>query len=165
MSDGAHGDTARGLLTQDQLHARCALPVEPGSRLVQEQDVGFAHDPLREEHALALSTRQLGEGAGGEFAHADALQGTLGRSTRVGSGRAGAMLPRAHAHHIGCRDGQRVRRGRALYDEREISVATHSASSRHPHPGEDLDQGRLAGAVAARQSDHLAWLHLEVDGM
>ena len=37
--------------------------VEPGGRLVEEQDLGILCDPLRDERPLALPSRQLVEGA------------------------------------------------------------------------------------------------------
>src|SRR5439155_9515559 len=44
-----------------------------------------------------------------------------------------------------------------------LAPETHAARARKPNAGNDLEQGRLAGAVDAEQRDHLAVIDGEVD--
>ena len=94
--DGAAGGPLLGQHGADLLHRR---DVEPGRRLVEQQQVGLLGEALGDERPLALAARQLAQVAAGERAELDAVDGVahgvaVGGRIRPTSPRIGAR-PRA----------------------------------------------------------------------
>ena len=140
---------------------------------------GFAEQRARDGDGLAL--------AAGERGDRDAHRGDLGRQLaqqrpglaapsppRRGSGRCSSSRPRKRLRddvevvaqrevleHGGDAEVPAPRRGLAMLTGLPSNVIVPVV--RAVHPGEDLDQRRLAGAVVADQGDHLAGVDVQVD--
>ena len=150
--------------------------VEAGGRLVEEQQLRPADDADRHVQAPPLPTGERGDLLIGELGQADHLEQLVDRDgprhlgRRVG-GEVAAQLGEEAArrppgviapglqHHAGARPPVLAGPGRVLAEHADL------ARGAHPEAFEDLDRGRLPGAVGAEQADHLAPAHLELDAV
>ncbi len=140
--------------------------VEPGGRLVEEQQLGFADDAERQVDPASLASRQRadpGVDLGGQTDHLDDL------------------VDRARIAIAGPVEPERLAHGELLLDPRglehdpdpiaEIAPAVGGVGTQHRDGSraapavafEDLDGGRLAGTVVSEQAVHLAFGDLERD--
>jgi hypothetical protein len=126
--------------------------VERAERLVQQQEIGLAHQRPCQGGALGLAA---GEGLGPcvrTVAQTDLLQGLVGDGAGRLAGQAEQdvaphLLPR---HQPGCLEGDRLA---ARDQDGALDVPVES--------GEDAQQGGLAAATAAQQGHELARPHVE----
>ena len=141
--------------------------VEAGRRLVEEDQLGVADEREPEVEPALLPARERAAAGAGLLGQADDLDDLVhvARALVVAAEDLEALA-----------DGQvRVER-RGLEDDTDAARATPSgacAGSSAEHLDlaavalavalEDLDRGRLAGAVRAEQAEHLAGADLEVD--
>jgi len=161
-----NGDLAGGQLA-DQLPG---LPpdrrVQPGSRLVEEDEPRVADDPERDRQAPLLAAGQLGGPLLGlvlEAHQADHL--VSAERVRVEGTEMGDQLA----------DGQLLEGAGVLGDDADLGApaapglgGVGAEHRRRPalapaEPFEDLDGGGLAGAIRPEEGEHLSGLDLEVD--
>ncbi len=119
--------------------------------LVEQQHLGVGDQRLRQRHAPDLAAGQALRNALGR--HAELLEQDVGA---VASGLAALGLGQTEQDQIGERRGRRQHRllwqiggGHARLDE-------HLAAVEFGVAGQHAQQGRLAGAVAAHQTDAIA---------
>ena len=68
-------------------HLHAQLGVEVGQRLVEQEDLGVAHDGAAQRHALALAAGELARLALEQFADAEDLGRLLHALVDLGAGR------------------------------------------------------------------------------
>ena len=140
--------------------------VEAGGRLVEEQQVGVAHEREREVEAAPLPARQRGDEVVAARVELHELDHLVDPPwPRVPAG--------VHLEHLA--DGEVLLQARVLqHDPHALAhralavggvVAEHRdlAGVAQPVALEDLDGGRLAGAVGAEEAEHLAGGDVEAD--
>ncbi len=135
-----HGGAVRGQLAQARRERGAVRPVHAARRLVEaDRDRRLAaaqHELEREPLALAA-----------------------GDVARVAVGQ------RAGARHVVADALVQEQVARVLQQQRDAPGPAHLAARRVDQPGEQAQQRRLAGAVAAHQRDRLAGCELEVDAL
>ena len=142
--------------------------VEPGGRLVEEQELGVADEAEGHVESALLATREgLDPGAGllGEPDQPDDLV-DLAR---------GAVVAGVHPQHLGHRevgvDGGLLEHDADPFAQVEAAVSWVGAQDRHragvarPVALEDLHERGLAGAVGSEHGQHLALVDMEVDAL
>src|SRR3954471_11286109 len=140
--------------------------IEAGRRLVQEDELRIADERERKVEAAQLSARECADARFSLLAETHELD-HLADVPRplVIAGEELEDLP----------DGEKRIDGRGLEDDADAGPKRAAAAGRigaqHPHGAlvsvpvalEDLDGGRLAGAVRAEEGEHLAGLDAEAD--
>ena len=139
------------------------VDVEVVRRLVQEQQVGIAHQRRGEQHPPLGSGRQRLESASRSSGQVAAPPG-----------RCGSRSPRRRRSRVTPQTSCRYARTVPREVERHVLLqARHAQSGLPDHVAgvgreralEDLEQRRLAGAVAAEQAEPLAVVDLEIHGV
>ncbi len=161
------------LVADDLPHAEAAAGVEPGRRLVEEEQLRPADQRAREVEAPSHAARvRLRDPVGGAFEVERSQQ--LG-CTLLGVGRAELVEAAEHPEVLAA--GQVLVDGRVLAREADqlphrlrVAGDVEPGDARAAGVGaekrrEDPDRGRLAGAVRPEQSQHRSLLHLEVDAV
>src|SRR4029453_15728849 len=145
--------------------------------LVQQQDPGVAVDGAGDRDRLALAARQLGHlVVDRRDVHAHVLEVLPGQAPHaaVAEQRPADQLP-VEEHVVV--DAQLVDQGQVLVDGVDaegpgvVDGPEHDLLAAHEdaagvglvEAAEDLDQGRLAGAVVADEAEHLAPAQAQVD--
>jgi hypothetical protein len=139
---------------EQTVERRAGVVVEPGRRLVEDDDVGLARQRRREGHALALA---VGEGGEGALERRGEGGGDVLTGVRL-SPHPRQLAQPAAPRQPGDR-GEALRRvaGPQPRGPREASAR------RRRDAGDEPQQGRLPGAVGALHGDHRARRQLEVD--
>jgi hypothetical protein len=143
------------------------LRVEPGGRLVEEQQLRAADDPDRDVQAAALPARQGDDPLVRRRAQADHLDQLVGRDrASAGVGREGCVVGAEVVDQVpGCPPGVVTPRLQHDADPGPPGLvgvqrigAEHLDRPRRgtPEALQDLDRGGLAGAVGAEQDHDLA---------
>ena len=142
--------------------------VEAGVDLIEQQELGIRGKALGELQPLAIGQRELRGGRVGIAGKPGEFQafhgaGAGGRNRARASGKqsaGGDIVEDAHArkrlHHLeGAADTKPgdAKRGQAID---ALACKRDLARVGRLHPGDDIDQGGLAGAVRPDQSDDLA---------
>jgi hypothetical protein len=180
VGDHDDRDPALGTQPRDQgQDHRALLGAHRGQRLVEQDDVGVRGDGAGDRVRLALAAGQARAG------HVDARQfdaDLVVRLARVARHRAAGQERERLVDLLAAQE--HVRRHGQLVDEREVLVDAVDperarvvdrlelgllATQQDPplvrllEARDDLDQGRLAGAVVAEQPQHLALAEVQVD--
>jgi hypothetical protein len=152
---GVRSRAQRALSVAEQLGARDR--VEPGERLVEQQDVGPDSERTREMNAAALAAGQRRRRAVGQVIDA-----------KFGKRRACPGCPLAAWH---APPGERqldvlrnapTREVGGLQRDGDTPAALHASPRGREHPGESIEQGALPSAVRAEQHEHLSRSQLEI---
>lgn len=147
--------------------------VDAVERLVQQQQPRLGGDRPRQQHSLALPTRQRAEPVARTLGEAHLLQ-RLRRRRAIGPARASepADLPvTAHHHDLLDRDGEVGVESVGLGHVGDVAACQRGSTAQHLDPASDdrdqaedcLDEGRLARPVGADQRDGLARVDDAVD--
>ena len=175
MLDEEHGHRLVAERRHDGVHHRELLfGRDAAGRLVEQQQLGRAGQRHRDVEQLAHAARQLGDAPLAVLAEAKALEQPLGALDRL---RPLRRLPEAQAlvvagvgdEHVvehgqvavELRDLERARdaeaRDRARRERRDVAAVEGDAAVVGLEvAGDHVDEGGLAGAVAADQADALA---------
>ena len=151
-------------------HVDAQLGVEIGERLVEEEDLGIAHQGAAHGDALALAARELGGPPVQQMADLQHLGDPRDRRIALRLGHA------AHLHaegdipgdrHVGIeRVGLEHHGDVALGGMQLVDPPPGDADLPAGHrlePGDGVEQGRLAAARGADEDEEAALLDLEVD--
>ncbi len=156
------------------LHARLAAQrgVEVGQRLVEQEDLGLAHDRAADGHALALAARHLARQALQVWPEVE----DLGRAVDLLLDHRGVGLgePQREAHVLG-HGHVRVQRV-ALEHHRQVAlrrrqprdvaaVEVDAAGAERLEPGDQPQQRRLAAAGRPDEHGELAARDRQVDAL
>jgi len=148
--------------------------VEPGGRLVEEQQLGPAHQADGDVQAAALPPGQGGEPLAGLLGEPHRLEQRVdvAGSRPLGRGVGGVVAaevgqevahPPAPVVAPGLQDHADPGPPPLVAPGRVDAEHADLAGRAHPEPLQDLDGGGLAGAVRPEQRDHLAAADVEVD--
>ena len=152
-----------------------ALHVDPGGRLVEDEEVRQAGEGAGDQHPLLLPAGQRRDAVAGLLAQADRVDRVLDRGPVLAPGRQERPAPRQPARgddlaHGGRDAGAGADPLRHEADAAPVPEAVergaeqpHLAAAGGHQPEHGADQGRLAGAVGAEDGEHLAGPHDEVD--
>ena len=164
------GQHRRHSLAGEQAHQfpRLApgLWIEPSGRFVQEEEPRPADHTHRHVQATALPAREFGAvgcGLGSETDHVDELPGREGIGVERGEvvddlvDREFLIIRRSLRHHP--------------HLDTPLAFVVLGVASQHAHrtagaplrAREDVDGGRLAGAVGPQEGEYLSGFHLQVD--
>ena len=157
---------------------RTSASVERRRRLVHDQDAGVLRERLGDLDPLAVADRE-GADEPRDVEVVDVERGEqlprLGVHRRPVEGAEAGARRVAHEDVLG--DAQRREQQQLLEDRGDagglgivrareadlLAVQAHGPGIRLVEAGDDLDQGRLAGAVLAEQRVHLTGAHVETD--
>src|SRR6185436_6103893 len=140
--------------------------VEAGRRLVEENQLGVADQRQPEVEPAALAAREPPDPLVPLLLQADELDHFVHRARL-------AVVAGEEAQHLG--GSERLVHGRGLQHDADLlpplAARERRVGAEHLHLArvalavalEDLDGGRLAGAVGSEQAEHLTALDLEVD--
>ncbi len=158
MMGGEHdGGAALDLLVDDPQDRLLARDVEPGDRLVEQQQARGTDERLSDQHPLPLSTREFTERPFGQVGDLE----PFGDRTDLGTVRAGdaaeepASAVTPHPQHLVDRQGHPLVMTVLLGDERRLDAVGSNdlTRRRRRQSGEELQHRALAAAVRADQSD------------
>ena len=161
-------------LAHQRRDADAMAQIQVRGRLVEQQHAGILRERARQQHELALASRELEHGAVGEILDADPGH-RFPRSLEIGPGLEAerAEVGRAaHQHHLARPEGKRDRRLLRHHGEHAGQLAARESVERTPeqrdravagpqHARGDAEQRRLAGAVRAGQRQHFAGVERE----
>ena len=167
MGHQHHGPTfARGL-TQERVEHLTPVGVEPGMRLVKQQETRLACDPHGEREPPALPGRESTVRNVGEWLEPEPIERPVGR-VHPGAGRPGRE-PEVLPH------GQIVVAAGLVADERELTamrppisgevVTEHLglAGVQRYESGQEAQECGLPGSVPPGEQHHLAFGDVEID--
>ena len=166
---GAFGDPAFDRLPEADAAAR----VEPGGRLVEEEDRRPGDQGGGEVEAAAHPARVGADEAVGGFVEVEALQQLGGAGARL----ALRQVVEAADHLQVLGPGQVLVHRRVLTGEADLGPQPRrlagdveagdagAAAVGREQRGEDADRGRLAGAVGPEQAEHGAGRDLQIDAV
>ena len=176
MGDEDHADAASREVAHDREQAVAGGDVECGGRLVEDEDLGVAHERADDPAGLAIRQRELLDGHVQVDLAAEQLAEHLLRTHGL-LARRHARAPRAvgtepdvveHRARLGDEDlledredAAALRFARRLDRRDELAVELDLPGVRGVDAAEDLDQRRLAAAVLADERVHLAGPQLE----
>ena len=164
------------------------LGVEPGGRLVEQEQIGAGGDRRRDLDDARGPVRQVAESLAREMLQAEQLEREVGARVAARAPRA-TLVPSAEQTTPPAGVARRARSGRATrssapFPERmspmswnvraipsalrrdrretdELDAAVPDRAGRRREPGHRVEERRLPGAVRADQTDDLAASHLE----
>ncbi len=147
--------------------------VDPGGRLVEQQQLGLVNERAAQMQLLLHAARELRRATFAEGREAAPRQKLrLARLARTGRH---AVEVGEEVQVLGDREGsvesEALRdvadaRAQTLRFPGHVAPEHRGAAARgFQQRGQDLQQGRLAGAVGADEAEHLAWTYLEVDAV
>ena len=159
---GHHPDREAALLAEPRQEIEdgaLRVGIDPGGGLVEEQQIGLGRNRARQQHALALASRQLGEAFGGELAGAAGGQGLPGSGPlpRAGETPEGEVPPGALERHL--EGGERIegvqRFALGNVPDAQAGPAPHATRKGRQEAQQPAQQGRLAAPVGAEQHHEL----------
>lgn len=151
------GATGGALLVDDIEDAPTTDEIESGDRFVEQQQVARLGQPLRDEHALALSARQLVEVTTGEIGDLESFEGPIDKATIHGieSAERAPIGEATHRHRLPHRHGELLVDLGRLHDVGDASTDCGGLGPQHPqrpgpqwHESDDrVEEARLPCAV------------------
>src|SRR5579883_516186 len=178
VADINDGDAARLQLAHDVEEPPHVIFRQRGGRLVHDQDARLVRQGAQDFDALAIADAERADDAVGieivNFERGEQLFRLLAHRSPIDPAKSAARRM-AHENVLG--DGEFGEEQQLLIDRGDadaprvvrplqmdrLAVDDHLAAVGRKHAGDDLDQGRFAGAILAEQSVRLAFGDVERD--
>jgi hypothetical protein len=173
VGDVDHGGLEPGMQVADLgAHRHAQLGVQVGQRLVEQEQLGFAHDGTADRHPLALAARELRGLALQQFAQAQQRGGGghLGLDLRLGHPDVlqaeGHVVVHRHVRVQRIRlEHHRAAAVRRRHGVHALPVDADLAGGRRLQAGDHPQQRRLAAARGADEDHELTVVHRQVDAV